>query len=123
VSHDRWFLERSCDTLWALPGDGRLLHLPGGVDDYLALRQAAARSTSPASPRRSGDTRAARKELERLERRLERIAREEATLHEQIAAVATDHEQVLRLDAQLRALAEERTRLEEEWLAAAEAAG
>ena len=40
VSHDRWFLERVCDVMWALPGDGTLRHLPGGVDDYLALRRA-----------------------------------------------------------------------------------
>ena len=39
VSHDRWFLERVCDVMWALPGDGTLRNLPGGVEDYLALRR------------------------------------------------------------------------------------
>ncbi len=38
VSHDRYFLERVCDTVWALLGDGRLVMLPGGVDQYLARR-------------------------------------------------------------------------------------
>ncbi|MBV9097446.1 MAG: ABC-F family ATP-binding cassette domain-containing protein [Frankiaceae bacterium] len=117
VSHDRWFLERVCDDVYAVL-DGELRHLPGGVDEYLSLRRAVAvsseSSTSRSEPR--GDSRAARKELARIERRLSRIASEEAALHESMAAVATDHEQVLALDAKLRGLATEKVELEEQWL-------
>jgi ATP-binding cassette subfamily F protein uup len=134
VSHDRWFLERVCDDLWALPGDGSLRHLPGGIDDYLAMRRgdvatpgarnrAAAPGTSDAangSAAPSGDARAARKELARLERRLDRLAREEAALHADLAANPTDHETVLALDRKLRVLAAEKGELEEAWLHAAE---
>ena len=122
VSHDRWFLERVCDALWAVPGDGSLRHLPGGVDDYLAMREEATRTatTSPTPSRSKGDSRAARKELIRIERRLERIGREEATLHEAIAKDATDYERVGELDRQLRELAAEREALEESWLMLAE---
>jgi ATP-binding cassette subfamily F protein uup len=35
VSHDRYFIERVCDDIFALPGDGSLRHLPGGIDQYL----------------------------------------------------------------------------------------
>ena len=120
VSHDRWFLERTTDSLWALPGDGQLRHLPGGVDDYLALRRRATSDAQPVTAKRSGDSRAARKELERIERRLDRIQREEQSLHERMAEVATDHEQVLVLDEQVRALAAERDELEEQWLSLSE---
>jgi ATP-binding cassette subfamily F protein uup len=41
VSHDRYFLERTCDDLYALLGDGRLQHLPRGVEQYLELRSSA----------------------------------------------------------------------------------
>jgi len=41
VSHDRYLLERVCDRQVALLGDGRLRDLPGGVEEYLALRRAA----------------------------------------------------------------------------------
>ena len=41
VSHDRYFLERVCDRVVALLGDGGLRDLPGGVDQYLDLRRAA----------------------------------------------------------------------------------
>jgi ATP-binding cassette subfamily F protein uup len=121
VSHDRWFLERVCDSLWAVPGDGTVRHLPGGVDDYLAMRaRATASSSAPSETRSKGDTRAARKELVRIERRLERITREEESLHAAIADNATDYEKVAGLDRQLRALAAERDELEESWLMLAE---
>ena len=35
VSHDRWFLERVCDVVWALMGDGTVALLPGGISQYL----------------------------------------------------------------------------------------
>jgi ATP-binding cassette subfamily F protein uup len=41
VSHDRYFLERVCDTVWALLGDGSVALLPRGVDEYLEKRAAA----------------------------------------------------------------------------------
>jgi ATP-binding cassette subfamily F protein uup len=117
VSHDRWFLERVCDQLWAVPGDGTLRHLPGGVDDYLALRRPAVQPQPPAAGRSAGgDSRARRKELERIERRLDRLARDEATLHEQLAEHATDYAKVAELDAALTAVTVERDELEDRWL-------
>src|ERR671920_1277323 len=49
VSHDRYFLERTCDTVWALLGDGSLRMLPRGVEEYLELRAAATRAAPSAS--------------------------------------------------------------------------
>ena len=57
VSHDRYFLERTCDDLYALLGDGRLRHLPRGVEEYLELRSSATGSllsTGRQRPRRCG---------------------------------------------------------------------
>jgi len=56
ASHDRYLIERVCDTVYGMLGDGRLTHLPGGVDEYLAasptLRAASpgAASLGGASP-------------------------------------------------------------------------
>src|SRR5918993_4214408 len=36
VSHDRYFVDRVCDKVVALLGDGSLAELPGGVDEQLA---------------------------------------------------------------------------------------
>ncbi len=41
VSHDRYFLERVCDTVWALLDDGQISMLPRGVDEYLERREEA----------------------------------------------------------------------------------
>jgi ATP-binding cassette subfamily F protein uup len=123
VSHDRYLLERVCDTTVALLGDGSLAALPGGVDEYLQRRaRAAARSESAAADDRRdrrGDTRAARKELVRLERRVDTLQKREATLHDQLAAAATDYARVAELDADLRAVVAEREAAEEAWLALA----
>jgi ATP-binding cassette subfamily F protein uup len=133
VSHDRYFLERVCDRTVALLGDLRLRDLPGGVDEYLALRRAgglsgsgAAREAPQPDPSAEGAAgtagpdaatlRAARKELARLDRQLRTLGDREARLHDRLAAAASDHEAVLALDADLRALHAERTALEERWL-------
>ncbi|MDN5743532.1 MAG: ATP-binding cassette domain-containing protein [Nocardioidaceae bacterium] len=41
VSHDRYFLERVTDSVWALLGDGQISMLPRGVDEYLERRIAS----------------------------------------------------------------------------------
>ena len=40
VSHDRYFLERVTDSVWALLGDGQVSMLPNGVEQYLEHRRA-----------------------------------------------------------------------------------
>ncbi|WP_217913469.1 ABC-F family ATP-binding cassette domain-containing protein [Miltoncostaea marina] len=130
VSHDRWFVERVCDDVHALMGDGRLRHLPGGVDQYMALRRAAAEGPAPAAPPAAAPTappgavlRAARKEAARLERELDRLGQRERELHERMAAGATDHVLLRELTAELGALAGRREELEAAWLDASERAG
>jgi ATP-binding cassette subfamily F protein uup len=116
VSHDRYLLERVCDTTVALLGDGSLAALPGGVEEYLERRAAAADAAVEERRAKRGDTRAARKELTRLERRIETLQKREATLHDQLAAHATDYAKVAELDAQLRDVVAEREAAEEAWL-------
>ncbi len=131
VSHDRYFLERVCDRTVGLLGDGAVRDLPGGVDEYLRLRAAAdgepassvgAAAVPGAAASDAAAARAARKDLARIERRLGRLAEQTSALHARLAAEATDHVRVAELDRQLRALAGETAALEEDWLAAADAA-
>ncbi|MDT7678087.1 MAG: transport system ATP-binding/permease protein [Pseudonocardiales bacterium] len=56
VSHDRYLIERVCDTVVALFGEGRITHLPGGIEEYLKRRAALPTPAGPAamsSPARS----------------------------------------------------------------------
>ena len=128
VTHDRYFLERVTDLVYAMRGDGTIRHLPGGVEQYLAeLGEAPApdRRTPAADPAPVSDAatlRAAKKDLARIERQLAKIAAAEQKLHESIAAHATDYAKLTELDAELRALGDERAELEAAWFEAAERA-
>lgn len=126
VSHDRYFLERVTDDVWTMLGDGRLRHLPGGVTDYLQLRAAPTSrprpdaTAAPTEGRNSADERQLRKALTRVERQLERVAKDKDRLHLALAEAATDPDQLVTLGSQLKSLQDREAELEAEWLAAAE---
>ena len=139
VSHDRYFLERTCDAVWALLGDGSLVMLPRGVEEYLERRRATVAagrtgSTGPGAGQGTtsgagagagggaAESREARKSMQRLERQMDRLRAEEARLHDELAAHAHDFERLASLDAELRAVVSRREALEEEWLEVAELA-
>jgi len=125
VSHDRYFLERVTEHVVALLGDGKLAFLGGGVDEYLdrvrAGREASAPTRpAPTAPRSSAaDERTARKELQRLERQLDRLSDRETDLTAQLAANATDYEKLTSLGAELKSTQAEKEDLEERWLTVA----
>ena len=100
VSHDRYFLERVTDSVWALLGDGQISMLPRGVEEYLERRAActcavprpsppaagARRRSSAPRPLGSAEERAARKVLARLDSQLERVTAREAELNAAVLA-------------------------------------
>jgi ABC transport system ATP-binding/permease protein len=128
VSHDRYFLERVTDHVIALLEDGKLSYLGGGIEEYLARRAAQEEAASAAGPGArvgsglgaAGAQRAAKKELQRLERQIDRLSAREEELTAELAANASDYEKLIELGAQLRAIQEEKTSLEERWLVVAE---
>ncbi|WP_017540707.1 ABC-F family ATP-binding cassette domain-containing protein, partial [Nocardiopsis halophila] len=137
VSHDRYFLERVTDRTLALMGDRSLAFLPGGVDEYLSRRAnqegsdavpgVAASEGKGASESREGaptlsaaEQRAVHKEMQRLERRMDRIGTREEELHALMAEAAEDYTRLAELDAELKTLQAEKEDLEERWLAEAE---
>jgi ATP-binding cassette subfamily F protein uup len=63
--------------------------------------------------------RTARKELQRLERQLERLSARETELTAQLAASATDYEKLTTLGADLKATQAEKADLEDRWLTVA----
>ncbi|MFI6484238.1 ABC-F family ATP-binding cassette domain-containing protein [Nonomuraea sp. NPDC050663] len=139
VSHDRYFLERVTDRCVALLGDGRLSMLPGGVDEYLERRasggavtarvssavKAPVEAAAPvADPGKSAkEERELRKELNRLERQLDKLGQQEARLHAAMADAASDFGRLGELDAQLREVLGQKDTVEGEWLEVAERLG
>ncbi|GGT18681.1 ABC-F family ATP-binding cassette domain-containing protein [Nonomuraea spiralis] len=142
VSHDRYFLERVTDRCVALLGDGKLVMLPGGVDEYLERRSAgtavtarlggasvpaAGAPTPAAAPSESGlsakEERELRKELNRLERQLDKLGDQEARLHAAMAEAASDYAKLGSLDGQLRDVLTQKDTVEAEWLELADRLG
>jgi ATP-binding cassette subfamily F protein uup len=133
VSHDRYFLERVTDSVWALLGDGQISMLPRGVDEYLERRAAgldapltgpiaapAPASASTKAKSGSAEEREARKALARLEKQLTRIGVREKALNDEMAAHLTDYDLLADLGKQLSALQAEKEVFELEWLEASE---
>ncbi|HEX4390124.1 MAG TPA: ABC-F family ATP-binding cassette domain-containing protein [Mycobacterium sp.] len=124
VSHDRYLLERVTDQQYAIL-DGRLRHLPGGIDEYLRLasdatveRAAPAAARTSELPQISGaGLRAAEKELGAIDRRLAKLADQIAAKHRELADHdQSDHVGIARLTEQLRDLEGGVTELENRWM-------
>ena len=127
VSHDRYFLERTTDHVLALV-DGKLAFLPGGVNEYLELRESkpsrpaavAAPSPVPSAGTSPARLREVKKELARLDRQVERLSSRETELHDALAKAASDYSRLIQLGEELRTVEAEKASLEDRWLELAE---
>ena len=131
VSHDRYFLERTCDHMYALlptpAGPAHLRHLPGGIEQYLALRAPVQPGAPASTPSRTtaastsgglhgAQLHAARKELQRIERRLEKLEQLQTDIAEEISQHATDFQKLQELGSVAADYSRERDELEMQWL-------
>jgi len=128
VSHDRYLLERVTDQQYAVLG-GHLRHLPGGIDEYLRIRQGGTTGPTGAPTEKSGprppagqamsniDRRAAQKELAAVERKLAKIPGQIAQVQDRISAHDQEDYMGLATHADtLVALEAKRSELEHRWL-------
>lgn len=134
VSHDRYLLERVTDQQYAIL-EGHFRHVPGGVDEYLRLREAqesgsgakpeagAAQVPKTAGPS-GAEIRAAQKEMNANERKVGQLNEKIGKLHEKMAAHdQSDYEALGKFTAELRELQEQVDELEERWLELSEIVG
>lgn len=110
VSHDRYLLERVTDMQFALMGDGKLRHLPKGVEQFLRLRKAQTpehveTKVKVVSSLSGAEKRNLEKESARLDRAMAKANQElEAILLELATADQSDYELLLRLANRQREL-------------------
>ncbi|WP_199432603.1 ABC-F family ATP-binding cassette domain-containing protein [Qaidamihabitans albus] len=133
VSHDRYLVERVCDHVVALFGDGKITHLPGGIEEYLTHRNSIHERPATGDKRQervvhgsppkvtAAEHRAITKELAKLERRLDTLHTKEAGLHDELAAAATDPDRLMELNTELKNLRAEKDDVEQRWLEISEA--
>lgn len=133
ITHDRYLMERVTDDQFALI-DGKIVHMPRGVEQYLSLVDGMtgtrAPSPSPASQpvAESPGAGLSNSEIRVLRKQVASLERKMATLEERIASARTtlhglDPTDYLSLGAQQETIAgleRERNGLEDEWLEAME---
>ncbi len=91
-----------------------------GTKENLALRAKPGLSPGAAARAARKEAQGTQQEVRRLEREIDRLARRETTLHEQMTASATDHGRLAELQTELEQVVEERERVETSWLEASE---
>ncbi len=149
VSHDRYLMERVCDDQFALI-DGRIRHMPGGVDEYLRfIEQGSAASaetgvapSKSAAPERDGgdgapdgaaevgqglsntERRELKKRYDAVSRRLQKLDGEPDRLRAEMAGVdASDYAGLMDAQRRVDECVAEQEALEEEWLELSERLG
>lgn len=170
ISHDRYLIERICDSVWALFGDGGLTNLPRGIDEYLERRRVAGAagdsgkgsrsvaaggsggaagsggsgsgsagttsggsasgssgaagsasggSAGSAPALSSGEQRGLQKEMNKIERQMQKLDKRESQLHGTMASAAgeaLDTVKLADLDRELKDVVAEKEQLEERWM-------
>ncbi|WP_341253549.1 ABC-F family ATP-binding cassette domain-containing protein [Euzebya pacifica] len=141
ASHDRYFLDRVCDDLYAIRPDGTLRHQPGGWTAYREAQKAEAaalkaqRAAHEAAQReaRSGDSSGSaggnkpgkltyndKREFGQLGVEIPRLEKRRDELHLRLADAADDYEKAQVLSEELTAVMTRLDEAEMRWLELAE---
>jgi ATP-binding cassette subfamily F protein uup len=121
ISHDRYFLERTCDRVVGLLGDGKVTDLPRGIDQYLEQRAIQIEASIPKNVNdkkisNAAEDRQNKKDLARIERQMEKLDLEIAELEKIQVESAFDAEALIKATEALQVAHAKRVELEEEWL-------
>jgi ABC transport system ATP-binding/permease protein len=130
ITHDRHLMERVTDDQFALV-DGKIRHVPGGVDEYLRLLDGRSAARVEAKPEKSetkaregtvkADDYRLKKELASAERRLKTLAtKADAIRAEMQDADPSDYATLLEAQGRLQIAEQQVSELEDEWLALSE---
>ena len=122
ISHDRYFLERVCDRFVGLLGDSKLRDLPGGIDEYLKLREISIQPIAAGAPKAKSsniaEIKEVRKEIAKYERQITKLEGQILELESQQSELAFDHEKLAQNMEELAKLSQEKSAIEESWLQA-----
>lgn len=149
VTHDRYLMERVTDNQYALI-NGKIRHLPRGVDEYLELvgrttderggvvasasgKASASKQTSTsvdeqatgaASKLSGGEIRALRKSMASAERKMDTLRGKIEGIHQAMTEVdPSDYVKLGDMQKEIKQIEAQIEALEEEWMEAAEALG
>ncbi len=142
ITHDRYLMERVTDDQYALV-DGKIRHLPGGVDQYLRLLAKRSEARAEAKPEKwkeiapgassavsaeertptlsAADERTLKKELAAIERRLHTLGKKADEIRAELkAADPSDYVALGDVQERLHSAEREISAVEDEWLGLSE---
>lgn len=133
VSHDRYFLDRTVEHIFAFEGEGRIVQYPGNYSDYRRKKAEKPRgntsSAAKVAPRQKSRAREKKlsyreqQELAQLETRIAELEAEKAALGEKINRAGNDYRELQQLSAALAAVETELDAAFERWAALEEKRG
>ena len=121
VSHDRYFIEKFADRIWAL-GDGEITDFRGGYRDYCAwkerqqlLRQTEQKKAPVKKEEKKARTPNMDKQIAKTEREIARLEEKLAQLEALADENATDYQKLMEIEAQKEELNTQLLALYEKW--------
>ena len=128
ISHDRAFIERTCDRLMTIDERGSLVDVAGGIGAWIEQLGSAPRPSSPLTPARAGTaprpaksttaskpTSGGGRRLRELDKQISRLSAQRERLIAD-AAATTDHVELRALGEKLTGVTRELAAAEDEWL-------
>ena len=127
ITHDRYLMERVTDDQFAIV-DGKIRHVPGGVDEYLrlldqrSLVRAEAKTKKPKTPKPKQvaakvDDYGLKKELASTERKLDTLGKKVIEIRAEMKhADPSDYEALLDIQGRIRRAEQEISDLEDRWV-------
>ena len=142
VSHDRYFLDRTVEHIFAFEGDGTVRRYPGNYSVYLEMKAAAAAEKQAAKPKPAPAAKSAseaskpttsspkqrklnskeKRELEQLEQAIAEAEERQEAINAELAAAGSDFEAVQKLGDELHKIQEKLESDMERWAELAELA-
>ena len=121
VSHDRYFIEKFADRIWAL-GDGEITDFRGGYRDYCTwkerqqlLRQTEQKKAPVKKEEKKTRTPNMDKQIAKTEREIARLEEKLAQLEALAEENATDYQKLMEIEAQKEELNTQLLALYEKW--------
>lgn len=118
VSHDRYFMDRLCDHVFAFEGEGMIKDFPGNYTEYREWKQSqtkeevlAQRATEKSpekqpAPSKAGGKRSFKhqRELEILEKQIPELEQKKKEIEEKLSSGISDYEEITALSSELKEL-------------------
>lgn len=114
VSHDRYFMDKLADQLFILTGDGDIKQFIGSYTDYREIEKAKEKAENKVEVKKEenapkSDTLNTKRkpsykekfEFESLDKEIDELEKKKILLTEQLSNAATNHEELLKLSAEL----------------------